>query len=132
VNEKTPVVAAIIERDGLILICQRKAGSRHALKWEFPGGKVEPGEDPRQALARELSEELGIRASIGAEITRYEYRYPGRGPVDLMFFRVSEFKGEPTNLQFESIRWEPRGNLPAFDFLEGDVEFVRRLAGAEL
>ena len=59
------VVAAVIERDGQILIGQRKARGRHGLKWEFPGGKVEPGEEPRAALARELREELAIEAVIG-------------------------------------------------------------------
>ncbi len=126
------VVAAVIERDSRVLICQRKAGSRHALKWEFPGGKVEPGETPRQALARELAEELAIRASIGEEITRYEYAYPGRPPILLIFFSVRHYDGEPVNLNFERISWEPRAELPRFDFLEGDVDFVRRLAGTAL
>jgi 8-oxo-dGTP diphosphatase len=122
------VVAGVIERNGSVFICQRKAGARHALKWEFPGGKVEPGETPRQALARELDEELGIRATVGAEIGRYEYRYANRSPMLLIFFSVSEFEGEPENREFEEIRWEERARLPGYDFLEGDLDFVRRLA----
>ncbi|MGO9093648.1 MAG: (deoxy)nucleoside triphosphate pyrophosphohydrolase [Bryobacteraceae bacterium] len=125
------VVAGVIERDGRILICQRRAGSRHALKWEFPGGKVEHGETPPQALARELQEELSIQAEIGAELTRYEYRYPASPPLLLIFLRVSLYSGEPKNLEFNAIRWEPRERLPQFDFLEGDAEFVRRLAAGE-
>jgi len=122
------VVAALIERQGQVLICQRKAGDRHDLKWEFPGGKVEPGEDPRAALARELQEELAIRASIGTEVTRYEFRYPKRAPILLIFYEVREYRGEPSNRGFQQIRWEARQRLPEYDFLEGDVEFVRRLA----
>jgi 8-oxo-dGTP diphosphatase len=124
------VVAAVIERDGKILICQRKTGQHYAGKWEFPGGKVEPGEEFTSALARELSEELAISASIGEEITRYEYAYPGRQPIQLIFYRVDRFEGEPANLIFDEIRWELAAALPAFDFLEGDIEFVNRLAAS--
>jgi 8-oxo-dGTP diphosphatase len=124
----TLVVAGIIERDGEILIGQRRAGGRHALKWEFPGGKVEPGETPRQALERELREELAIEAAIGDEIVRYEYCYPGRPPILLIFFRVVEYSGAPLNLEFEQIAWARRDSLPEYDFLEGDVDFVRSLA----
>jgi 8-oxo-dGTP diphosphatase len=123
------VVAGVIERSGRILIAQRRRTGRHPLKWEFPGGKVEPGEDPRRALQRELREELGIRAALGAELGRYDVRY-GSGPlVRLLFYEVTSFEGEPRNLDFEQILWERRLNLAAYDFLEGDVEFVRRLAG---
>jgi 8-oxo-dGTP diphosphatase len=126
------VVAAVIERDGRVLVCQRKAGDRHGLKWEFPGGKVEPGESPQKALARELIEELDIRAFIGPEIVRYEYQYPQRPVILLIFYRVDEFNGEPRNLQFEQIRWEDRDVLPSYDFLDGDTHFVRQLARREL
>jgi 8-oxo-dGTP diphosphatase len=123
------VVAAVIERDGRVLICQRKRG-RHALKWEFPGGKVEPGETPAVALARELREELAIEARIGEEIHRHDVRY-GNGPlIHLAFFRVAYFSGEPVNLQFAQIIWEERRRLAEYDFLEGDLEFVRQLAAA--
>ncbi len=62
------VVAAVIERDERILICQRRPGQSHALQWEFPGGKIEPGETPAQALARELEEELGVRGARGEQL----------------------------------------------------------------
>jgi 8-oxo-dGTP diphosphatase len=123
----TTVVAAVIERDGRILICQRRRGEAHELKWEFPGGKMEPGESPDDALRRELSEELAIEADPGVEITRYEYAYPGRAPILLIFFRVTEFQGEPRNLVFERMEWEPVQRLPDYDFLEGDVEFIAAL-----
>jgi len=122
-------VAAVIERNGSVLICQRKRGSRHALKWEFPGGKVEPGEELAEALARELREELRIDATIGRQIGKHDVRYP-KGPlIRLNFFRVTEFTGEPVNTEFEQILWIPRKNLTDYDFLEGDVAFVKQLAG---
>ena len=121
------VVAAIIERNGQILICRRTAEQSHALKWEFPGGKVEPAETPQQALERELEEELGIRHAAGEEITRYEYNYPGKNPILLIFFRIMQFEGEPANLIFHEIRWEPPQRLAEFDFLEGDTRFIRGL-----
>ncbi len=127
------VVAAVIERRGsegtMILIGQRKAGSRHAGKWEFPGGKVEPGEESRAALVRELREELGIEARIGEEIENYDFSYREGSVTRLRFYRVTEFQGEPENLDFAQIAWERRDRLPQYDFLEGDVAFVRRLAG---
>jgi 8-oxo-dGTP diphosphatase len=123
------VVAAILEREGRILICQRTARQSHPLQWEFPGGKVEPGESPAQALARELEEELGIRGARGEEIARYPYAYPGKPPVLLIFLRVTHWEGEPRNLIFEDMRWEPPERLAAFDFLEGDRDFILSLAG---
>ena len=126
------VVAAVIERAGpegsLILIGQRKPRGRHALKWEFPGGKVEPGEESREALVRELREELGIEARIGDEIERYDFSYSPGHVTRLIFFHVAEFTGEPVNLDFAQIKWVQRQRLAEYDFLEGDVEFVRRLA----
>jgi len=124
----TTVVAAIIERDGRILICRRRADGAHPLKWEFPGGKVEPGEQPVDALRRELLEELAIAANIGTEVTRYEYTYPGSKPILLIFYRVTEFSGEPHNRVFHEIAWDEPVRLCAYDFLDGDVEFVRTLA----
>lgn len=125
------VVAAVIERDGLILIGQRKLRGRHGLKWEFPGGKVEPGEESREALARELREELGIEARIGEEIERYDFSYSAGHVTRLIFFHVVEFAGEPVNLDFAQIAWVGRNRLPDYDFLEGDVAFVRRLAASD-
>ena len=122
------VVAAVIEREGKILIGRRKAEQSHPLQWEFPGGKVEHGETPAQALARELEEELGIRGAAGPEITNYEYTYTGRDPIRLFFFRVTEFQGEPVNLIFHEVRWEPAQSLSSFDFVEGDIKFLRGLS----
>jgi 8-oxo-dGTP diphosphatase len=118
------VVAAVIERDGKILIGQRKSSGRHPLKWEFPGGKVEPNEDPRAALARELREELGVQAQVDELLDAYQVRY-GDGPLtELQFYRVTEFAGEPCNLDFEQIVWERPERLQVYDFLEGDRRFI--------
>ena len=121
------VVAAVMTRDGKILIGQRKRSGRHPLKWEFPGGKVEPGEDPRAALARELREELDVQAVIGEELDFYEVDYQDGFRFQLHFYRVTEFKGELRNLDFEQIVWEEPARLPEYDFLDGDVSFVSKV-----
>lgn len=122
------VAAAVIHRDGQILVGQRLKDARHPYKWEFPGGKVEHGESPQQALARELREELEVNAKIGVELARYEHDYPGGNCVHLLFFAVHEFVGEPGAHEFEQIRWIDLELLPSLDFLEGDLDFVKRLA----
>ena len=120
------MAAAVIERDGRILIGQRKRGSRHSLKWEFPGGKVEPGETPRAALAARTARGARHRGRSSARNwTAYDVRYPGGTLTHLLFFRVTEFSGEPRNLEFEQIVWESRGRLASYDFLEGDLEFLQ-------
>jgi 8-oxo-dGTP diphosphatase len=130
--DRVLVVAGVIERDGKILIAQRRRGGRHPLKWEFPGGKVEPGEEARAALERELREELAIDATIGDEMAREQIAYPGRTPIDLIFYRVTDFQGEPQNLDFEQIVWVRRDELESYDFLEGDLPFVTKLARGTL
>jgi len=122
------VVAGVIVSEGRLLIGQRMARDRHGLKWEFPGGKVEPGETPKQALARELREELGIEAVIGEEIARYENHVRGRAPLLLLFHRVDSYTGDLRTDQFEQICWARPTDLAAYDFLDGDLDFVRRLA----
>jgi 8-oxo-dGTP diphosphatase len=121
------VVAAILERDGRILVGQRQPWQSYPLMWEFPGGKVEPGETPEQALARELGEELDIREAVGAEVTRYPYTYPGRDRIELIFYRVTRFRGEPRNVIFHEIRWATPEEMAALDFVEGDRGFLRSL-----
>lgn len=122
------VVAGVLEREGRILICRRKPEQSHPLKWEFPGGKVERGETLPQALVRELREELDLNGVTCEEMTRYEYTYAGKQPIRLIFFRVTGFEGEPRNVIFEEMRWEPREYLPGFDFVEGDIEFLRGIS----
>jgi len=128
-RKTTRVAAAVIEKEGRVLICQRAKDDSHPGKWEFPGGKIERGESEREALARELVEELAIHASIGREIARAAYAYSENHRVELVFFAVSEFEGEPDNRTFAEIRWEVRARLPEYDFLEADLPLVRSLAG---
>jgi len=122
------VSAGLILRDGRILICQRAATDAFPLKWEFPGGKVENGEEPAAALARELREELGIRATVGAEVSRVQHAYPGGPEVELFFYSVPAFVGEPVNRRFAAVEWAPLATLPAYDFLEADRPLVTQLA----
>ena len=122
------VSAAIIIKNGQVLLGQRRKGDRHPYKWEFPGGKVEHGESPRQALIRELREELRIEAEIGDELARYEHDYPSGSRVHLLFFAVTAYAGEPEPKAFEQISWVDLSTLPGIDFLEGDIDFVKRLA----
>lgn len=125
------VVAGLLEREGYFLAGQRKRNDTHPYKWEFPGGKIEVGESPREALRRELQEELGIDAEIGPEVIRYEYSYRGKPPIELIFIRVGPYTGEPQSHAFEQIRWVTAAQMPQMDFLDGDRDFVRRLASGE-
>ena len=126
------VVAAILERNGQMLIGQRRPGGSHALKWEFPGGKVEPGESPEQAIIRELREELAIEASGVHEIHRYEYAYESKRPLLLVFLRIQTFTGEPTNQAFAKIAWARPSDFARYDFLDGDSNFLIWLAASGL
>ncbi len=129
-KNRTPllVAAGIIHRDGQVLVGQRRRNDRHPFKWEFPGGKVEYGESPQEALIRELREELQIEAVIGSELARYEHDYPSGSRVHLLFFAVPDFAGEPQARVFEQICWTGLHLLPSLDFLDGDLDFVKRLA----
>lgn len=122
------VAAGVLHSAGRVLVAQRRESDKHALKWEFPGGKIEFGESPQQALIRELREELHISARIGTELARYEHEYPSGSRVHLLFFHVPQFTGQPEARIFAQIYWSPISDLPALDFLEGDLDFVRRLA----
>ena len=127
----TTVVAGVLEREGKILICRRRADQPHPLKWEFPGGKLEAGESPDAALIRELREELGIESEAGAEITRYEFTYPGKQPILLIFMKVTAWRGDIENRIFETILWDRAEALSGYDFLEGDAEFLSQYAPTE-
>ena len=126
------VCAGILTEGGRVLICQRKRTGAFPLRWEFPGGKVEPGEDAQTCLRRELREELAIEAEIGPEISSFEYTYPNGFEVKLSFFRVAAYTGELVNQAFEQIVWAEPHQLPSFDFLEADRALVAKLACGEI
>ena len=126
------VVAALIVKEGKILVCQRTKHQVMPLKWEFPGGKIEQGEEPHDALHRELDEELGIDATIGKEIARIKHTYKSGSAVELRFFLVREYKGELENRIFRDVQWAEAKRLPEFDFLEADLDLVNDLARGKL
>jgi 8-oxo-dGTP diphosphatase len=126
------VVAALIVRGGEILIGQLRPDQPMALQWEFPGGKIEAGESPELALARELDEELGIQATIGPLVTRIRHNYRHGGAVDLQFFAVREFTGEIVNHIFHQLLWVRLEDLPNYDFLAADRGLIRDLAAGKL
>jgi 8-oxo-dGTP diphosphatase len=126
------VTAGILTNGDRILICQRKAKDRFGLKWEFPGGKVEPAETPEACLRRELAEELGIQAEVGPEVHRTDYRYPNGLTVRLLFFSVQRYTGMLTDRDFERIAWVRPEELCGFDFLDADRDIVDRLARREV
>jgi 8-oxo-dGTP diphosphatase len=126
------VVAALIEKEGKLLVCQRTRHQTMPLKWEFPGGKIEDREQPRDALRRELEEELGILATVGDEVKRIQHEYPNGGMVELRFFVVREYKGEIENRIFKDMQWALPASLPQYDFLEADLTLVRDLAAGKL
>jgi 8-oxo-dGTP diphosphatase len=126
------VVAAFIVQNGKVLVCQRTKHQPMALKWEFPGGKIEEGEQPRDALRRELEEELGIQAVIGDEMARIRHIYKNGGAIELRFFMVEAFQGEIENRIFSDVRWVGRQELPEYDFLEADAALVKDIAAGKI
>ncbi len=126
------VVAGLIFQDGKILVCQRTRHQTMPLKWEFPGGKIEEGEQPRDALRRELDEELGINAHIGEELSRIRHEYPNGAAVELRFFEVRKYDGTLENRIFRDMQWAAPAELPSFDFLEADLSLVQKLVTGEI
>lgn len=126
------VVAGLIVKEGKLLVCQRTRHQTMPLKWEFPGGKIEEGEQPRDALRRELEEELGIVATIGNEVARIQHEYPNGGMMELRFYEVREYQKEIENRIFKDMQWAVPKDLPKFDFLEADLTLVNDLAAGKL
>ncbi len=122
------VVAGVLVRDGKALVCKRSPARPHAGKWEFPGGKAEPGETLAETLRRELREELGIVAEVGEELWRTRHGYPGCAPVELHFLAIVTFDGDLRgDDHFAEVRWQTLDRLADLDFLEADHELVAHL-----
>ena len=123
-----PVVCAILRRDDLILLAQRPEGKHLALKWEFPGGKVEPGEDPQAAMIRELKEELGCEVEIMAGLPRSSHAYE-RGVVEMIPFvcRLASDSAEPHPHEHAALAWVALEALATYDLAPADWPVVDAL-----
>ena len=129
-SERPPVIvsAGVLIEGARVLLSQRKSGTHLAGAWEFPGGKVEAGEDPRDALARELAEELGIDAEIGEPLEVTFHRYPTKS-VLLLFFAASRRPGspEPRAVDVAAVRWASAGELRDEEFPPADVAVLAKV-----
>lgn len=124
----TPVLAAVIHRDGRYLVCQRPAHKRHGGLWEFPGGKLEPGESLLHAANRELREELGVTA---IEVSEPLFSIADPGSPFLIQFVPAVISGEPTCLEHADLRWAPLDELPGLPLAPSDRKFVEFLVAGE-
>ena len=120
------VAAAIIHRAQSTLLTRRRPGSHLPDLWEFPGGKVEPGESFTDALRRELREELGIEVEVLDEFHTVTHHYPETS-VELHFFNCAIVQGEPRAIEVAEFRWVNSSDLLSYDFPEADLELVKRL-----
>lgn len=114
-----------------VLLCQRKSSGRYPLKWEFPGGKVEPSEHPEDCLRRELFEELQVTPTIGTLYHQQHYTYPDSGTFDVLYYLVPHYSGEIVNRVFEAFEWVPIARLSEYDILEGNRDVVTKLIDAQ-
>ena len=129
-TEPTPAVVGILQRpDGNILLQRRLPGSVFAGYWEFPGGKVRDGEESSRALSRELREEIGIRIARGNALLwrRVRHKYP-HGEIDLRFFRVLKWRGEPESREGQELRWSHPRAAPPSPMLPANFPLWERLS----
>jgi 8-oxo-dGTP diphosphatase len=127
VRERKLVVAALVRREGRVLVSRRRADQAMPLLWEFPGGKVEPGEDPAAALVREVREELGCELSVGRIHEVVFHKYPDFDLVMLVY--AGEIAaGEPRAVEVAEVAWVEAARLPALDLLPADYPLARSLA----
>ena len=122
------VVGLLAREDGSLLLCQRPPGKSYALEWEFPGGKVEPGERPEQALVRELQEELGIETVLGPLLHEKVSFYADGGNFAVAYYLVESWSGDITNRVFADLHWVRPERLPEYPILSGNREICERLA----
>ena len=122
------VVAALIRRGGRILVSQRRADQAMPLLWEFPGGKVEAGESPTEALAREVREELGCDVEVGRIDDVVFHAYP-TFDLYMLVYACAVVRGEPAPVEVAQLAWVTPAELPALDLLPADFPLARRLAG---
>ncbi len=122
-------MAAGVLRDaaGRVLIAQRPAGGHVGGFWEFPGGKLHPGESPSEALVRELAEEIGVRVEAAAPLMAYRHEYPERS-VELHVFLVERYTGEPRGVEGQPLRWVSVAEFPSAGLLEADLPIADKLA----
>ena len=120
------VAAALYDASGRVLIAERPPGKHMAGRWEFPGGKVQANESEREALARELHEELGVRLLAAEPVMRLTHDYPDRS-VELSLWVVERYRGRPRALDGQQLRWVPPERLQAEDILEADRPFIEAL-----
>jgi len=120
------VTAAIIEKRGQVLITQRLNGSRHAGRWEFPGGKLEPGESPREALQREIREELDLEVTAGEVVETLYHRYDW-GAVLILAYRCQIEHGTLRHIEVADHRWVTPEQMNDYDFLEADLPLIEKL-----
>lgn len=117
------VTAAIIFRDGKFLICQRPKGKNCELLWEFPGGKIEPGETGEQCIVREIQEELGVTLRVIQKLTDVIYEYPDR-VVHLHFFVTEIESGELTRKEHNAFAWITKEDIPHYQFCPADAQML--------
>lgn len=119
------VAAGVVLREGRVMLCQRRPEVHNGLKWEFPGGKLEPGESPEEALARELREELDIGVKVGRVADAVYHRYPDRD-VLVLFYMCEITAGEPRCVDCRAVAWAAPDEIARYDFAGADRAFVDR------
>ncbi|MFZ5596454.1 MAG: (deoxy)nucleoside triphosphate pyrophosphohydrolase [Bacillota bacterium] len=124
------VTAAIIEKDGRLLIAQRPRGDKLSLKWEFPGGKIEEGETPEECLVREIKEELNLDIQITGHFMNSKYQYESGG-IELICYFAKIIGGEMKLNVHEAVEWVGRDELKKFDFAPADIQVLNCMANGD-